>query len=238
MARNRMIKPEFWEDDKIGECSPTARLLFIAMWNFADDEGFLEDRPRWLKAKCFPYDNFEIEPLVAELVNVGRIEIQGGIIRVRNFKKHQRIDKPYPSKLSQVFNDSPTIPGAFPERSFPNIKEREVKIKENKEKEINKSPPEIEQAPVDKRDPAINKMLEALKAKIGISAFVDSRIERNMAKNCLSLMSKIGPPEFSRRLGCLLSDPFQQKNCNKILFVYNNIKGFIEPNLPNKDLIV
>ena len=35
MARNRMIKPEFWEDPKVALLSDKAKLLFIALWNFA-----------------------------------------------------------------------------------------------------------------------------------------------------------------------------------------------------------
>jgi len=90
----------------------------------------------------------------------------------------------------------------------------------------------------DLRDPDINNMLLALKAKIGISAFVDSAIERNMAKHCIGLMGKIGKDEFVRRLDSLLSDSFCAKNCNKIKYVYNNIKGFIEPNVSSKTLVV
>lgn len=75
----------------------------------------------------------------------------------------------------------------------------------------------------------INKMLIALKEKIGIEAFVDSRIERNIAKHCVTLLGKIGKEEFVRRLDILLKDTFHHSNCNKILYVYNHIKGFIEP---------
>lgn len=74
----------------------------------------------------------------------------------------------------------------------------------------------------------INKMLIALKGKIGIQSFVDSTIERMIAKHCVDLMAKIGKDEFIYRLEALLKDSFHQKNCNKIKYVYNNIKGFIE----------
>ena len=45
MPRIRTIKPEFWTDEKVGECSIPARLLFIATWNIADDRGNLERKP-------------------------------------------------------------------------------------------------------------------------------------------------------------------------------------------------
>ena len=41
--------------------------------------------------------------------------------------------------------------------------------------------------------------------------------------------TKIGKEEFARRLKVLLEDSFHAKNCNKIKYVYNNIKGFKEP---------
>lgn len=105
MARNRMIKPEFWEDDKVNaNCSPFARLLFIALWNFSDDDGYLEKRDAWLKIKCFPYDDdLNINNLLEELIEVGCISIQNKIINVVNFKKHQKIDRPRKSFLKDSF---------------------------------------------------------------------------------------------------------------------------------------
>jgi hypothetical protein len=41
MSRIRTIKPEFWEDEGNGRLSALARLLFIATFNMADDEGRL-----------------------------------------------------------------------------------------------------------------------------------------------------------------------------------------------------
>ncbi len=41
MARIRTIKPEFWEDEKIGKLPIPCR-LFIGCWNFADDFGVIK----------------------------------------------------------------------------------------------------------------------------------------------------------------------------------------------------
>ena len=56
MARIRSVKPEFWEDEAVGQLSLGARLLFIASWNLADDEGLLRWTPAYLKAAVFMYD--------------------------------------------------------------------------------------------------------------------------------------------------------------------------------------
>jgi len=71
MARIRTVKPEFWTDRRVGECSPNARLLFIATWNFADDHGGLDRSAKQLKAQAFPYDDINCEPLVKELLDAG-----------------------------------------------------------------------------------------------------------------------------------------------------------------------
>ena len=51
MARIRTIKPQFWDDLKIGRLSRDARLLYIGLWNFADDLGVVIADPVWLKSK-------------------------------------------------------------------------------------------------------------------------------------------------------------------------------------------
>lgn len=61
MARIRTIKPQFWDDLKIGRLSRDARLLYIGLWNFADDLGVVIADPVWLKSKIFPYDKIQLQ---------------------------------------------------------------------------------------------------------------------------------------------------------------------------------
>jgi hypothetical protein len=56
MARIRSIKPEFWRSPSTAQASPRARLLYIAMWNWADDYGVGEWTPRELLGFAFPND--------------------------------------------------------------------------------------------------------------------------------------------------------------------------------------
>lgn len=97
MARIRSIKPEFWTDETLGECSPTSRLLFIATWNVADDYGNLERSAKQIKAQAFPYDNIECEPLLQELLSRSRLteyEADGKkYLHINGFEKHQKIEK-------------------------------------------------------------------------------------------------------------------------------------------------
>ena len=44
--RIRTIKPDFWTDAKVSKLTYLARLLFIGLWNVADDEGRFKSDPR------------------------------------------------------------------------------------------------------------------------------------------------------------------------------------------------
>jgi hypothetical protein len=106
-----MIKPEMWTDAKLGDCSMEARLLFVASLNFADDNGNMDRSAKQLKAQCFPFDNLDVEALVQELLSAGRwveYEVSGTrYLHIKNFLKHQRIDRP--SKTSRPAPEQGTI---------------------------------------------------------------------------------------------------------------------------------
>ena len=146
MSRIRTIKPEFWTSEQVMTCSPSARLLFIGLWNFSDDAGVHPCSIVRLKAEIFPGDDVQISKIqdwVNELLNNDLIQeytIDGKKYWiVTGWSKHQRIDKPtykYPLPTSKnnnkinVFNEknsnsnqiqvidySDTIPIAFDEHS-------------------------------------------------------------------------------------------------------------------------
>ena len=100
MARIRTIKPEFFTHEGLAELSPNHRLFFIGLWTQADSEGRLEDRPRRLKVVIFPYDDLDIDQLLADLVTKGfltRYEGPDGkrFLQILGFIKHQR---PHPKE--------------------------------------------------------------------------------------------------------------------------------------------
>ena len=93
MARARNIKPGFFKNEDLAECSVWARLLFPGLWMLADREGRIEDRPKRIKGEIFPFDAIEVDPLLGELVNWGFIRrylIDGKrCIQINNFQVHQ-----------------------------------------------------------------------------------------------------------------------------------------------------
>jgi hypothetical protein len=100
MSRIRTIKPEFWTSEQIVECSTTARLLFIGMWNFADDAGNMPASLKTLKMQIFPGDDFnlaEIGGWVSELVNNKLVivySVEGKEFWHITGWKHQKIERP------------------------------------------------------------------------------------------------------------------------------------------------
>ena len=56
MARIRTIKPEFWDSPDTARASFAARLLYIAMWNWADDYGVGTAGTKELLGFAFPND--------------------------------------------------------------------------------------------------------------------------------------------------------------------------------------
>jgi hypothetical protein len=61
MARIRSLKPDFFKDEDLATLPYEARILYSGLWCYADKAGRLEDRPKYLKAEIFPYDNINIE---------------------------------------------------------------------------------------------------------------------------------------------------------------------------------
>lgn len=102
MARIRTIKPDFWTDEKVVELSAFARLLFIGLWNFADDEGRMECSPKRIKMQILPADSAEVPRLLDELRRLDLIDLYtvDGIdyLQINGFAKHQKVDKRSPSR--------------------------------------------------------------------------------------------------------------------------------------------
>ena len=143
--RNRMIKKEFWNSHRILSITPNERLMFIAMFNVADDDGILKNSALQMKSVVFSVDSEitlgMVEEYIKNLLGVGLIELNNErtLIRITNWKNHQRIDKPTPSRhkfKKAIFEDYGNDTRVLPEDYTPRQrKERQQKtiLKEKKE---------------------------------------------------------------------------------------------------------
>ncbi|HEX7895467.1 MAG TPA: hypothetical protein VF447_14815 [Terriglobales bacterium] len=82
-----------------------ARLLFIGMWNFADDAGRMTFSPKTIKAQVFPSDEIsmdEVRRMIVELSSNGLLlvyDVEGKeFIQITGWH-HQKIDKAKESKI-------------------------------------------------------------------------------------------------------------------------------------------
>ncbi len=124
MARNRMIKPSFWSSRTLMRVSRDARLLFIGLWNFADDYGILENSNRRILGDVFPYDEkvleVEIKKWKGELLKenlIVEIQFNGhSYLYIRSWNEHQKVAHPAkgflpsdvtPESLMSSSGDSP-----------------------------------------------------------------------------------------------------------------------------------
>jgi len=93
MARIRTIKPELAKDEDLAKLSIPTRYLFAFITTLADREGRLEDRPRVIKLEIFPWDDVDVDEMLASLSPkfLVRYESEGRrFIQIRTFLKHQR----------------------------------------------------------------------------------------------------------------------------------------------------
>lgn len=118
MARIRTIKPEFWTDSKIVRLPFEARLLFIGIWNFCDDDGFIPFDPLQIKLQVMPADNVNVGVLLELLIAEGLLEVVdltcGGVaLRVAHFADHQKVSHAKPSLIApEVSGKRPSLPVA------------------------------------------------------------------------------------------------------------------------------
>lgn len=103
MARIRSVKPDYWKSEDIAQLSWDARLVFIALWSYVDDNGVGRDNERLITAELFALE----EDPAATIAKVSRIldELSRGLRITRythegkaylyvNGWEHQRIDRP------------------------------------------------------------------------------------------------------------------------------------------------
>ncbi len=117
MARIRTIKPEYWSDATIAQLDFFTRLLYIAMWNFADDEGRARAIAKELSGFAFPLDDSVDTATVENALNVlherGRIILYHAdgqrYFQIVAWRKHQVINRPSPSHIPppEDYKESP-----------------------------------------------------------------------------------------------------------------------------------
>lgn len=128
-----MIDPAFWNDSKIIQLSIPARLLYIGLWNYADDEGFFLDDLPAIKRTLFPDQKFDIHGAFSEcscfLLRHQYKDQEHFAWQISHFCDWQTINRPTASKIKPfctLIEDSLNTHGGL------TLKLREVKLREDK----------------------------------------------------------------------------------------------------------
>lgn len=115
MARIRSLKPQVWQDERVGQISRDARLLFVGLITLADDEGRFRTLPSVVCGHIFPRDRDaarKLQKWLCELESAGLVQLYGGEYGwLPKWSSHQRISHPSPSVLpAPPRNGSGVIP--------------------------------------------------------------------------------------------------------------------------------
>ena len=128
MGRIRTIKPEFFHHERLSELPAETHLFAAGLLTYADDEGYFNANPGLVKAGVFPLreSSLSIHCMFTDLSNAGFLRFGLGpdgrrYGHVVEFLKHQRVNRPTPSKISCldiVWESSVSPHGALSESSL------------------------------------------------------------------------------------------------------------------------
>lgn len=143
--RNRMLNPEFWLDEELASIPFEARLLYQGLWGLCDDHhATFPNRPMWIKAQIFPYDDVDMEYCLSILEKQGKIikfEVdEQEYFWIKNFQKYQYIKNKSKPKYPQYPNAGEYYPSTTPVQDREEEREREREIKRKREEREISSP--------------------------------------------------------------------------------------------------
>jgi hypothetical protein len=111
--RIRTIKPEFWTHPVMSRLDDATRLLAIGLLNLADDEGFFFADERLIRSALRPFDDDSsiVRRSIEKLAKAGYIGVRehdshGPVGFVVSFADHQRVDRPKPSSIKDLYDST------------------------------------------------------------------------------------------------------------------------------------
>ena len=131
MARKRMIDPNIWQSEDFGKLSNLAKLIFIALFSLADDEGRGRCNPTYLKSTIFPYNedlrSADVEVALSEISRTMSVIFYSydgsSYYSLLSWNTFQKIDKPSKSNIPEYDENNIEIRLLFDEDST-NVRRR------------------------------------------------------------------------------------------------------------------
>jgi hypothetical protein len=104
MARIRSIKPEFFTSETVAALPLSARLTFIGLWTYVDDNGVGMDNELLINAAIWPLEEDSLETLARtreDLATLSRTDLvkrysdsRKRYLHVTSWDEHQKVDHP------------------------------------------------------------------------------------------------------------------------------------------------
>lgn len=109
MGRIRSIKPEFFQHEAMSALPAETHLLAAGLLTYADDEGYFKAHPELVRGQVVPLreSSVSVHDSLKQLANIGWLELgacPAGVRygRIVNFTRHQRVNRPTPSKIKDL----------------------------------------------------------------------------------------------------------------------------------------
>jgi hypothetical protein len=139
MPRIRSIKPEFFSDEDLYDLEERTglpiRIAFAGLWGQCDREGRFDWKPRQLKVGACPHDALDFNKVLLTLQEagfIGQYGESGEFGWVRNFARHQRIDKSKEPASSRPH--PPSFDPKWPDRLHQKETKQEPKVAPKEER--------------------------------------------------------------------------------------------------------
>lgn len=125
MARIRTIKPGFFRSHDVTPLSYRARLTWVGLWTYVDDEGRGKDDARIIKGDIWTLeDDVSWQDVEADLVELARNDrivryvVDGRrYLAICRWDEHQVISRPTPSKFPEPTSENISAPASLTEES-------------------------------------------------------------------------------------------------------------------------
>jgi hypothetical protein len=127
MARIRSIKPEFFTSETIAALPLSARLTFIGLWTYVDDNGVGHDSELLITAAIWPLERDNLETLARTREDLASLSRAGLVSRYQDSRKsylyvtswdeHQKVDHPRKPRYPRP-SEIPAAPHPASENGF------------------------------------------------------------------------------------------------------------------------
>jgi len=201
-VRIRSIKPEFWSHPVTGRLPGDVQAIAIGLLSFADDEGYLVGDVEAIKSAIRPFDesSANVRRCVDDLSRRGWVEFRnhpthGRIGYLPTFTKHQKVDKPKPSRLKEywtlaVDDSSPTNPRRVGDASAldqgAGIRDQVVELAPKKPRRTPKQAELVKPPPDPRHAPLVKDLTEAFQQARGNTYPFDGGRDARVVSNLLA----------------------------------------------------